>query len=96
MKIINQATDEDQLGSSDLREQIEKVLRPNLKFHASDAPLGADQNLGELGLDSLASINLLFDLETEFGVSIPDEALDENTFATLANLEAVITQSLKG
>ena len=94
MKIIDQTAAEDHLGSPDLRERVEKVLRPNLKFHAADAPLEPDQNLGELGLDSLASINLLFDLETEFGVTIPDEALDENTFATLANLEAVIARSL--
>jgi len=32
-----------------------------------------DSNLQELGLDSLDSVNLLFELENEFNVSIPDE-----------------------
>ena len=32
-----------------------------------------DSNLQELGLDSLDSVNLLFELENEFDVSIPDE-----------------------
>ena len=77
-----------------LTARIERIVRPNLKFLADGAAVEPDQNLGELGLDSLASITLLFDLETEFGVTIPDEALDENTFASLANLEALVRSAL--
>ena len=45
-----------------LHQRIEQILRPNLKFHEGDAPIPSDANLGALSLDSLASINLLFDL----------------------------------
>lgn len=76
-------------------ERLETLIRPNLKFLAAGDSIGEEQNLGELGLDSLSTINLLFDIESEFGVSIPDEVLDENTFTTIANLEAVLTPLLK-
>lgn len=32
-----------------------------------------DSTFAELGLDSLDSVNMLFDLESEFDISIPDE-----------------------
>lgn len=74
-----------------LQSRIEEIIRPNLKFLNKGASIGKEDNLGELGLDSLAAINLLFDIESEFGVTIPDEVLDENTFSSIANLEAMLT-----
>ena len=76
-----------------LIDRIEALIRPNLKFLDVGTPVHPTDDLGELGLDSLSSINLLFDLEKEFGVTIPDEALDENTFSNLASLEALVTKA---
>ncbi|MEX2578405.1 MAG: phosphopantetheine-binding protein [Verrucomicrobiales bacterium] len=73
-----------------VQARIEDIVRPNLRFLAKGDSVGAEDNLGELGLDSLASINLLFDLESEFGVTIPDDVLDENTFTSLARLEELL------
>lgn len=73
-----------------LQSRIEQIIRPNLKFLSKGAEIGRDDDLGELGLDSLAAINLLFDIESEFGVTIPDEVLDENTFSSIAHLEAML------
>ena len=78
------------IEESDLRRRIEKIVRPHLKFLGADVPLRGDQSLGEAGLDSLASINLLVDLESEFGIAIPDELLDENTFSSLEQLEHLV------
>ncbi len=74
-----------------LQSRIEKIIRPNLKFLTNDGPIERDQSLGDLGLDSLAAINLLFDIESEFAITIPDDALDENTFTSIAHLEAMLT-----
>ena len=74
-----------------LESRIAEIIRPNLKFLAKGAAIGRDDNLGELGLDSLAAINLLFDIESEFGVTIPDEVLDENTFSSISHLETMLT-----
>jgi len=74
-----------------LQSRIEEIIRPNLKFLTKGAPIEREDNLGELGLDSLAAINLLFYIESEFDVTIPDEVLDENTFSSIAHLEAMLT-----
>ena len=73
-----------------LQQRIAQIVRPNLKFLPDGEPIPSDASLGALGLDSLASINLLFDLESELEVTIPDDILDENTFASIGNLEAML------
>jgi acyl carrier protein len=47
-------------------------------------------DLGKLGLDSLQSIELLMELEQAFGVTIPDEKITVESFATPANVLALL------
>lgn len=51
-----------------------------------------DEDLGKLGLDSMASIDLLMDIESQFGVQIPDELMTVDTFSTGNHLLAVIAK----
>lgn len=76
--------------------RLETVVRPHLKFLNSRDELGPEQSLGEAGLDSMASIDLLLDLEREFDVTIDDELLTENSFATLAEIRKLIEASRAG
>lgn len=69
------------------------LLRPFLRF-AGEEPITADSRLRELGLDSMRAIELLFALEDGFGVSLPDEALSEATFATAGSLWGVVAELL--
>lgn len=71
---------------------VSAVVAPHLKFHESHH-IPADASLAELGLDSMASINLLLDLEDHFGISIPDELIDENSFATLDDVVRLVETS---
>jgi len=66
------------------------LLRPFLRLLPAEADLPMDAELGKLGLDSMQSIELLMSLEQEFGVTIPDEKITVETFATPANLLALI------
>jgi acyl carrier protein len=66
------------------------LLRPFLRLLPADADLPMDAELGKLGLDSMQSIELLMALEQEFGVTIPDEKITVETFATPANLLSLI------
>lgn len=61
------------------------LLSPFLKFR-NDRPITADSRLRELGLDSMKSIDLLFAIEDTFDVSLPDEDLNDTTFATAGSL----------
>ncbi len=77
--------------------RLQKVLRPQLRFLPPNEPLPMGENLGKLGLDSMAAIDLLTGLEEEFGVQIPDSLLTADTFQTadtlLATLQAVLVES---
>lgn len=61
------------------------VLSPYLKFRG-DRPIGPDSDLRALGLDSMQAIELLFAIEDTYGISLPDEAMNDATFATAASL----------
>jgi acyl carrier protein len=74
-------------------ERFEKVVRAHLPHLPADVPLVPDDELAAFGLDSLTTVTLLVNLESEFDVSFPDETLTAATFATAANLWTVL-QSL--
>ena len=80
--------------TTELSQRIEALVRPHLRLLNADAPLDHDANLGELGLDSLASIDLLGQIEEEFGIMVPDESLDENTFTSVRSLTGVVSELL--
>ncbi|MFF2328571.1 MULTISPECIES: ATP-grasp domain-containing protein [unclassified Streptomyces] len=66
-------------------EEYEEVLRRNLPY-AKDKSLTGDSSLQDLGLDSLGTVRLLADLEETFDCELPDEALEESTFASVDSL----------
>lgn len=66
-------------------EHFEDLLRPYLPL-LGDRPVTAETPLRDLGLDSMQSVDLLFAVEDEFAVALPDEALNETTFATAGSL----------
>jgi len=68
--------------TTDLTTSLQDLLRPKLRFLGPSEPVPMDRNLGELGLDSMATIDLLMDIEVQLGVSIPDELITVETFAT--------------
>lgn len=74
--------------SEDFSEKLRSVLRRHLRFLEPGAPLADDAALGALGLDSMAAVNLLVDLEEAFGVQIPDDLLSAETFETVRSLES--------
>lgn len=74
---------------------FEETLRVYLTFLPPELPITADLNLVDHGLDSLATVGLLLELEDAFEVTIPDELLDDaDTFATPAGLWSVIESLL--
>jgi acyl carrier protein len=61
------------------------LLTPYLPF-LGDRSLDHDSRLRDLGLDSMKSIELLFAIEDAYGFSLPDEDLNDTTFATAGSL----------
>jgi len=75
---------------ADLAPKLQEILRPRLRFLKEDDAVPMDEDLGKLGLDSMASIDLLMDIESQLGVQIPDAMMTVDTFATGNHLLAVI------
>jgi acyl carrier protein len=69
------------------------LLRPFLKG-AGDVDITPDTHLLELGIDSMQSIELLFSIEDTLGIALPDEALNETTFATAGSLWKAVAAQL--
>lgn len=65
------------------------ILRPFLKY-AGTQEITADSPLRDLGLDSMRAIELLFAIEDEYAVSMPDELLVDSTFETAGVLWSTI------
>lgn len=74
----------------DWPESFERTVRTHLTRLQADAPLVGDVPLLDYGLDSLATVNLLVDLEQNFTVEFPDELLTASTFATADSLWSVL------
>jgi acyl carrier protein len=62
-----------------------ELLVPYLPFLAGQR-LTEESDLRDLGLDSMKSIDLLFAIEDTLGVALPDEDLNDTTFATAGSL----------
>ncbi len=62
-----------------------ELLTPFLKF-LGDREINPESSLRDLGLDSMQAIELLFAIEDTFAVMLPDEAMNDATFATAGSL----------
>ncbi|MET8543886.1 acyl carrier protein [Kitasatospora sp. NPDC004799] len=69
---------------------FEELLLQTLPRLAARGPLTGEASLRAAGLDSLAMVELLVQVEQVYGISIPDGELVADTFATPAQLWDVI------
>ncbi|OLZ63804.1 phosphopantetheine-binding protein [Streptomyces sp. CG1] len=63
-------------------DQFEQILRPFVPFLGPQEELTPDAELKDLGLDSLATVQLLGTLEEAYQVRFRDSALTMDTFRT--------------
>jgi acyl carrier protein len=59
------------------------------KYDVSPDTISPEATLTELGLDSLTVVELLFDVEDEFEIEVPEERA---TFQTLAEAAALVDE----
>jgi acyl carrier protein len=83
------------MTSSEIPNSFHKILVPHLPFAAGD-DLAATDDLTSLGLDSMGVVALLVDLEQEYDVELPDDILNEATFATVGSLWAAVSKVVDG
>ncbi len=62
------------------------------KYDVDREAISPEATLTELGLDSLTVVELLFDVEDEFGIEVPEERA---TFETLAEAAALVEELIQ-
>ncbi|GHD53704.1 acyl carrier protein [Streptomyces galbus] len=71
------------------------LLRPFLKHAGPDElTITPETDLRRLGVDSMQAIELLFQLEDSFGIQLPNEDMNDATFATAGSLWRVVAAQL--
>lgn len=76
-----------------MNDEFVAILRGHLKYLAADQALAPGDRLRDLGLDSMAAVTLMLDLEDAFHVSLDDDSLIAETFRTPATLWQVIERN---
>lgn len=56
-------------------ERVRRLIAGYLKV--SPETIGEDSKLEELGLDSLGALELVFEIEEEFKIKVPDDRIPE-------------------
>ncbi|MEU8265846.1 phosphopantetheine-binding protein [Sphaerisporangium sp. NPDC049002] len=69
----------------EIPREFQNILRPHLPYAGSD-DFSACDDLAGLGLDSMGVVQLLVALEDGYDIELPDDILDEETFATVGSL----------
>lgn len=71
---------------------FEELLRSHLRLIDDGDTLRPDSDLRELGLESMSIVQLVFQIEDDYRVTIPGEELNAATFATPGALWQVVTR----
>lgn len=77
---------------SGMQQRIRQVLAANGRLAVDALGIDADADLYDNGLTSHASVNVMLALEDEFDVEFPDDAMKKSTFASIAAIEAALTE----
>ncbi len=75
-------------------EQFEALVRLALPYLEDSDPLLAETELVDFGLNSVGMVGLIADLESEFGLVVPEEHLNRGTFRTAGGLWALVARLL--
>ncbi|MEV0640151.1 phosphopantetheine-binding protein [Streptomyces sp. NPDC050619] len=71
-------------------DRFETLLRDALRFLPPDEALRPDLDTIAAGLDSMAIVELLLSVETAYDISMPDDFLQPDTFASPGALWEVV------
>ena len=78
-----------------MNQRLLDLVKKYLKYWDKETNIDFDMNLKDLGLDSIASIQLLIEIEDEFDIEITDEYLTDNTFSTISSLRKVVEEIME-
>lgn len=75
-------------------DKMTLVIERNLNLRLPDQVSESDRLYEDLNIDSIMVLQLVVYLEEEFGVEVPEEAVDPAVFQTIGSLVTFIEQLL--
>ena len=73
-----------------MQDRIRDVLAAHGQMEVDPREVDDQADLYELGLTSLASVNVMLALEDAFDIEFPEEVVKKSTFASVRNIEQVV------
>jgi acyl carrier protein len=78
-----------------MQDRIRDVLAAHGQMEVDPREVDDQADLYELGLTSLASVNVMLALEDAFDIEFPEEVVKKSTFASVHNIEQVVEGLVK-
>ena len=78
-----------------IQDRIRDVLAAHGQMEVDPREVDDQADLYELGLTSLASVNVMLALEDAFDIEFPEEVVKKSTFASVRNIEQVVEGLVK-
>jgi acyl carrier protein len=76
------------------RERVIGLVRQVLGTPAATRPLPIDARLSELGVSSIKMVNLMLALEVEFDLTISQNEISPENFASIESVESLMSRLL--
>lgn len=76
------------------RERVIALVRQVIGAPAANRPLPIDARLSELGVSSIKMVNLMLALEVEFDLTISQNEISPENFASIESVEGLMTRLL--
>lgn len=73
-------------------DRIRKILQENAQLGVRLQELTDNSDLFEAGLNSSNTVSVLFALEDEFGVTVPENMLSRKMFISVSSINAVVSE----
>nr|BFE64728.1 hypothetical protein GCM10020063_092540 [Dactylosporangium thailandense] len=82
------------MSTETIDAQLEEIVREYCPDLEPRAPLGTDDNLTDLGLNSVGTIGIVVAVEQVFNVTLSDEDLSFETFKSIRSLRLTVLKYL--
>jgi acyl carrier protein len=78
--------------TTSVRDRLISMVERTLANNSINRPFSVNDQLVDIGLTSLDMVNLLFEVEAAFDVTIPTHELTTENFETIAVIEALLAR----
>lgn len=73
-----------------MEQTVRRAIARSGNLDADASSIGLGESLYDLGLKSFSCVQLLFTLEEDFGIEIPDELMKRETFQSINSIIAAL------